>query len=300
MTNINTSTPPKIQSSQITAEKDSAIAKEKAGSREVKHQEDAKSIQNISISGRALMLSRLFNQNNENTETPVETNTTDSAITGSKSIVHWLTNEDRTTLEKAYEYADSNGIDLRYVDDLASDMAMYRYTKSVTRGDIYDLEGHKVTFDFTDADRNVADRIRNSAAANETRIDRGFLEWVLDSSKPNHAVKFEFLELMVHELPANEAKSNTYSGEDFKSYIGGPNEIVTRVSTEVNTYYTSFKPEYVSINGVGRWLTDSKDGGTEKEQKDMINDLLKQQETQAMTLLRYLISEDQNHKRTKK
>lgn len=298
MTNINTS-PPKSQSSQITAAKYNTITKEKAGSREVEHQADAESIPSIKISGRALMLSRLFNQNNENTEIPVETNTTDSAITGSKSIVHWLTNEDRTTLEKAYEYANANGIDLRYVDDLASDMAMYRYTKSVTRGDIYDLEGHKVTFDFTDADRNIADRIKNSATANETRIDRGFLEWVLDSSKPNHAVKFEFLELMVHELPANEAKSNNYSGEDFKSYIGGPNEIVTRVSTEVNTYYTSFKPDYVSINGVGRWLTDSKDGGTEKEQNTTINNLLKQQETQAMTLLQYLISENQNNKHTK-
>lgn len=275
--------------SRIAVGKDSEVLAERISSIEAKGQENGSTASRINISGRALLLSRLFNNNNEQAEIPVETNTTDSAVTGSKSIVHWLTNEDRATLEKAYEYADSNGVDLRYVDDLASDMAMYRYSKSVTQGDIYNLEGRKLTFDFTDSDKKIADRISNSEAVNETRIDRGFISWILDSSKPNHAVRFDFLEYIVHKLPASDAAVDNHSDKNFRFYKGGPNAIVTNVSDEVNTYYISFKPEYVSVNGVGRWVKDGENG--DEKNKTIANELTKQKNSQAMLLLKYLIGE---------
>lgn len=156
----------------------------------------------VTISGRAVMLSRLFRTADPALEPQVEVNKNKP----SGSVWNFLTREDRTTLAKVYEYAGNNGIDPLKVDNLAFDLACYRHSEGVLgySGCDYDLTGQPVTRSFKPADEAIAQRILTSKAINDTVIDQGYLRQALDPGySATHAVDFEFLQQVVFAFSAS-------------------------------------------------------------------------------------------------
>lgn len=188
----------------------------------VKKQESA----TVSISGRAIMLSRLFNSDGS-VEPRVETTTTTNNTSG--SVYSFLTKSDREMLATVYEYASVNGIDPLKVDGLAFDLAVYRRAgsggPSDTAGKLYDLQGNPLIPEFNAQDEAVAQRVLTSKAMGDTLIDRGFLEAVFTPTRMSvHASDFSFLEDVVYAFSASGSDGATnpdakpvvrYRAEDF-------------------------------------------------------------------------------------
>lgn len=183
----------------------------------------------VNISGHAMLLSRLFNTTDMNADIPVEY--VHKMNTGQSFYIS-LTKDDRKMLETAYQYVSKNGMDPRYVDDMAFDLANYRAFPN-SKGPLGDMAGHRLTFEFSAADTKVMDRIKNSDAINQTSIDRGFVDYV----GPGHAVNFQFLEKMISVFSNSQDKSPTAFGNDtppsFTSYVPQKNDFITHVSAEV-------------------------------------------------------------------
>lgn len=97
----------------------------------------------VNLSGWGLMMSRLFGNSDANP--PVQTQLTRDTI--ALNSVHFLTTNDRDMLSELYAKAQQEGVDLRYVDDLANDMGNYRMFSSVLAnrndGNSYDSEGRR-------------------------------------------------------------------------------------------------------------------------------------------------------------
>lgn len=183
----------------------------------------------VNISGHAMLLSRLFNTTDMNADIPVEY--VHKMNTGQSFYIS-LTKDDRKMLETAYQYVSKNGMDPRYVDDMAFDLANYRAFPNA-KGPLGDMAGHRLTFEFSVADTKVMDRIKNSDAINQTSIDRGFVDYV----GPGHAVNFQFLEKMISVFSTSADKTPAASGNDtipsFTSYVPQKNDFITHVSAEV-------------------------------------------------------------------
>lgn len=167
----------------------------------IKKQESA----TVSISGRAIMLSRLFNSD-DSVEPRIETTTTTSNT--STSVYNFLTESDREMLSTVYEYASANGIDPLKVDGLAFDLGVYRRAgsggPSDTAGKSYDLQGDPFIPEFKSEDEAAAQRVLTSKAMGDTLIDRGFLEAVFSPTRMSvHASDFSFLENIVYAFSAS-------------------------------------------------------------------------------------------------
>lgn len=190
----------------------------------------------VNISGHAMLLSRLFNTTDMNADIPVlYTLTADNA----GRLSSFLTKDDRKMLETAYQYASKNGMDPRYVDDLAHDLAWYRQSPN-DKGPLYDMGGHRLTFEFSATDTKVMDRIKNCDAINQTSIDRGFIDYVFNPLVPGHSVNFQFLEKMVSVLSTSPDKMPAASGSDtmpsFTNYVPPKDDYITHVSAQAEVF----------------------------------------------------------------
>lgn len=180
----------------------------------------------VSISGRAIMLSRLFNSDGS-VEPKIETTTTTSNT--SASVYSFLTKSDREMLSTVYEYASSNGIDPLKVDGLAFDLGAYRMAGPGGpldgAGKLFDSQGNPLIPEFNAADEAVAQRVLTSKAMGDTLIDRGFLEAIFSPTRISvHASDFSFLEEVVYAFSASGSDGATdpdakpvvrYKAEDF-------------------------------------------------------------------------------------
>lgn len=180
----------------------------------------------VSISGRAIMLFRLFNSDGS-VEPRIETTTTTSNTSG--SVYSFLTKSDREMLSTVYEYASANGIDPLKVDGLAFDLGVYRRAGPGGpldgAGKAYDLQGNPFIPEFNAEDEAVAQRVLTSKAMGDTLIDRGFLEAVFTPTRMSvHASDFSFLEDVVYAFSASGSDGATnpdakpvvrYRTEDF-------------------------------------------------------------------------------------
>ena len=92
---------------------------------------DSNQSTSVSLSGRAIMLSRLFGTQNSNTEPPVMSgvNGMDLKHIG-MSPQNFLTTSDRALLSDMYEYAQQQGADLQNVDQLAYALGTYRQSNN--------------------------------------------------------------------------------------------------------------------------------------------------------------------------
>ena len=102
------------------------------------------------------------------------------------------------------------------------------------------------------------DRIRNGDAINQTTIDKGFINYVLDTKVPVHGVSFEFLEKMISVFSTSTDKTPDGSGSNtspsFTIFVPPKNDYITHVSAEAELPIPP-EPDYISVNGVGRWRT---------------------------------------------
>lgn len=156
----------------------------------------------VFLSGRGLMMSRLFKGH------AVEPATV--AYDPNLSTLFptlFLLPEDRNLLSAVYEFANVEGADLAYVDDLAWSIAYYR--KSDNGREIipqrplkrFDTEGHEVSYSFIEESAKTAHRILNGSALSTTVVDRGFLRFALDVDySPMSSLNFRFLEQIVNKF----------------------------------------------------------------------------------------------------
>ncbi|MFP3923607.1 hypothetical protein [Pseudomonas sp. W5-36] len=156
----------------------------------------------VFLNGRGLMMSRLFKGH------AVEPTTV--AYDPNLSTLFptlFLLPEDRNLLSAVYEFANVEGADLAYVDDLAWSIAYYR--KSDNGREIipqrplkrFDTEGHEVSYSFIEESAKTAHRILNGSALSTTVVDRGFLRFALDVDySPLSTLNFGFLEQIVNKF----------------------------------------------------------------------------------------------------
>lgn len=190
----------------------------------------------VSISGEAIMLSRLFMSAGPG-NVPSYTQLDKSTMTVDPR--KFLTRDDRDLLANLYSYAQLQGVDLRYVDDIASDLGMYRKFGSVecnlNDGANYDWEGHALTYSFTAADATTAKAILDSRAIDGSKFDSGFLRYELDPGfSPNHSANFSFLQSMVEHFSSEGASVPQNLAGQFSTWTpNGQNNFVVETSPEV-------------------------------------------------------------------
>jgi hypothetical protein len=174
----------------------------------------------VTISGRAMLLSRLFNTDDPSAAPKVETSTTIANTSG--SVYNFLTDDDKNTLSKLYEIANSEGTNLVEVDNVAFDLAHYRRAGPGgpidTTGVLYDTKGQPIISEFNPNDEAVAQRVVTSKAMGDTLFDKGFLMSVFTPGKtPVHASNFSFLERAVYAFSASGYDGST--DPDAKSLV---------------------------------------------------------------------------------
>ena len=171
------------------------------------------------ISGHAMLLSRLFHTENPNAAPPVVTKMTTDNLTGNG--YSFLRMEDRKLLERAYEYASANGMDLEQVDAMAFDLSHYRFleangttTEQTGIAGLYDAEGNPWVGRFNKQDSELAKRMLTNPVINETSLDKGFLAFILNPQRTSvHAVSFESLEKFISVLSPSGGKSFSKGAE---------------------------------------------------------------------------------------
>ncbi|EGH97412.1 hypothetical protein ALQ85_04649 [Pseudomonas syringae] len=189
----------------------------------------------VTISGEALLKQRVFGLTDPNRSAPL----LGKAECGtSMPEASFLTRDDRRLLGDIYEFARDQGADLSYVDDLAFGLASYREKDDGriwarhNQGKTYDLEGHKVSYSFTDKNAETAKRIINGDALKSTRLDQGFVRFITDKDfgalGHNH---FEFMEKVISQFSTTGDKSQQL-GPDFAVYKSQKGDYIRTLSKE--------------------------------------------------------------------
>ncbi|QQN25923.1 hypothetical protein [Pseudomonas syringae group genomosp. 3] len=192
----------------------------------------------VTISGEALLKQRVFGLTDPNRSAPL----LGKAECGtSMPEASFLTRDDRRLLGDIYEFARDQGADLSYVDDLAFGLASYREKDDGriwarhNQGKTYDLEGHKVSYSFTDKNAETAKRIINGDALKSTRLDQGFVRFITDKDfgalGHNH---FEFMEKVISQFSTTGDKSQQL-GPDFAVYKSQKGDHIRTLSKEKYT-----------------------------------------------------------------
>ncbi|PRF30921.1 hypothetical protein C6Q08_19440 [Burkholderia multivorans] len=200
----------------------------------------------VTLSGEAIMLSRLYGGSEKGIPT--------TPLVGSKDVgaadpVMWLKAEDRSALSDLYGYAQETGADLHYVDDIAFQLAYYRQTAGTvvsnwTTTPMYDTEGHRLTSSFSDKDVASAKIIQTNS--NNTKLDKGFLNYILDQGYgQNHIMNFQFLKKFVTR--GSTGDNTNANAAEFETYVVTPRSIVT-ASKDVELHHP--EPDFICINGV--------------------------------------------------
>lgn len=198
----------------------------------------------VSISGKALMLSRLFGGT---PDTPVAAGASGMDVSHiGMSPQNFLTESDKSLLSDMYAYAQQQGADLQYVDAIATGLGDYRQHDngrkmfSFNNGQNLDSSGHVVTVNFNEQDSVTAKRILDSNAMNSTQLDQGYLRYVLDPGYGalTNTGDFAFLEKMV----------NKFSGEaDATQSLDSTFSLFSQKSVEERVVFTSSKETSTKI-----------------------------------------------------
>lgn len=217
----------------------------------------------VTLSGQAIMLSRLFNTTDPSATPPVLSgvNGMDKNHIG-MNPANFLTQGDRALVSNMYGFAQQQGADLQHVDQIALALGRYRQLNdgrmmgSFNSGNSFDLAGHQLTVNFNAKDAAIAANIQNGNAINSTQVDHGFLRYTLDPGFG--ALTFpgdmEFLQKMVVKF-SDEGAANMSLDPKFSNYTPTPinDKVVFTASKEIVN-----KPvvaDYTSIDGVGHWRT---------------------------------------------
>lgn len=210
----------------------------------------ASSASQASIDGHALMVARVFG----NYEPPVaQPPLTSYNLT--QSSYHFLNRDDRAVISQMYAYAQAEGADLAFVDDLAWQLGHYRHLsdggQQLSHNNGYTSEGYRITFHFKEQDAAIASRILNGSAINSTRIDPGFLRHILnpDYGSLSNIGGIPFLEQMVLKFSA-EGASQAALGSEFATFNRIENKDNVLVTTNTDTKLPPSKVVATNVNGV--------------------------------------------------
>lgn len=201
--------------------------------------------------GRTLLRERLFGD--ANFEAPFRT---DPGLFA--EVTHYLWEEDRVMLSELYEEAQQQGIDLRNVDMLGFELGRYRRGSTMNfinknEGGTFDSEGHQLSYFFSDTNAAIAERILTSDGLSSSRLDRGFLERILNPGfSLVHQVDFGFLEEVFNKFGPSAPKSGQPFDSKFSEFIQTRDEGIVKASAEVVLDLSSDKVETECINGVFR------------------------------------------------
>lgn len=220
MTSINVSN---------TAASPSAISQKRSASQPTEKQGNNSSASSKSttdtatFSGHAMLLSRLFHTSDPNATPEVATVFTTNNLSGNSAS--FLTQSDRKLMERAYEYAQSSGMDLEQVDNFAFDLANYRFLQATGnntgeiagQSGIYDAEGNPWVGKYNPQDAEQVKRILTNPSIESTDIDKGFLAYLLNPqiSGLTHAVSFEALEKFIPALTSQNSQSTDKARQSF-------------------------------------------------------------------------------------
>lgn len=241
---INTSTNAYSQMQNTSGVADKKVSLQPVQANSIQNNTSSASGQ-VTLSGRGLMMSRLFGDSNANP--PVQTQLTKDTM-GMKGV-NFLTESDRNMLSDLYAKAQQDGVDLRYVDDIARDMGDYRMFSGVmanlNNGNFYDDTGHRLTYKFTEEDTSVANRILNGNGTASSPLDSGFLKYELDPGfSPTHRAHFDFLEEVVNKSGSGEPFDSRFS-----SYQQVRNDRFV-VETDSEVTLQTEEPDWGSVDGV--------------------------------------------------
>lgn len=174
----------------------------------------------VSISGMGLLLSRQFGIDDPSADPVVETRI------------------DRAGMEMN----PVQGADLKYVDGIAFDLGRYRHANngqiiaSMNSGGTFDIQGHSQTFDFSEKDTTIAQRILNSDSMNSTSLDRGFLKFTLDPGYGlDHVSHFEFLEQMVNYVSDGGTDAGALAPK-FSNFVNRDMDYVVHTADKVTLH----------------------------------------------------------------
>ncbi|HEX8587958.1 hypothetical protein [Pseudomonas sp.] len=188
----------------------------------------------VSLSGRGLMMSRLFKGH---AVEPATVGYDPNLSTLFPTL--FLLPEDRYLLSAVYEFANAEGADLAYVDDLAWSIAYYR--KSDNGREIipqrplkrFDTEGHEVSYSFNEESAKTAHRILNGSALSTTAVDRGFLRFALDVDySPMSSLDFRFLEQVVNKF-SERGEAAAGFGRQFDHFSLDQKNWIKNVSVQI-------------------------------------------------------------------
>lgn len=227
----------------------------------------------VTLGGRALMLARLFNTKDANAAPPVMSgvNGMDKDHVG-MSPANFLTQSDRALVSNMYAFAQQQGADLQYVDQIAYALGNYRQTNdgrtmsNFNNGMHLDSPGgHVLTVGFSAQDTATVASIQNGNAINSTQLDHGFLSYLLDPGNGalSYAGDWEFMQQMVVKF-SDEGAADMRLDPKFATYtpVAINDRAVFTASSEVAS--ESWAPDYISIDGIGHWRTpelEAKYGG---------------------------------------
>lgn len=214
------------------------------------------------VNGREILISRYFGGSEPPVALPPATLYNASLRPG-----NFLNHDDRALIADMYAFAQAEGADLSFVDRLANTLGNFRnYSDgrqmlSSNTGS-YDSDGYKVTFDFTPEDSAIASRILNGSAINSTRIDPGFVRYILDPGFGAllHAGGIPFLERMVNKF-SDEGADQPPLGSEFSSLDWGKvgDQVIRTVHKDIRLPASTALTEVV--NGVRTLTKQAKDAG---------------------------------------
>lgn len=202
--------------------------------------------------GHQILVSRVFNGKEPALSTVAETGHSEKT-----PDAQYLTRQDRTLLSHVYAWAQGQGTDLRYVDDLASELGVYRhYDDGRSLGNIeknarYDGSGRELSVSFTPQNALLAKRMLGSLASSNTLLDKGFLRFELD---PRYMPGRDGCDLGFLEQVVNRFSTNGSKDSELNNHLATYPEI--RAKTKIlewskETRRTAYgEPHAISVNGV--------------------------------------------------
>ncbi|WP_447649473.1 hypothetical protein [Pseudomonas abietaniphila] len=203
----------------------------------------------VTLSGKALLMSRLFAGH---AQEPAVTHP--SKWLEAVDPIPFLTINDRKLLADVYQFANDEGADLAYVDNLACGLAYYRVDDNGRRilpqtpGTSFDREGHEVTYLFTEKNATTAARILQSDGFKSTQLDTGFLRHALDARYSALTyLNFEFVEQVVNKFSSVGATLDDFGG-CFSHFQPNQKNWIKHLSTEVYDVKTRLPLSKTSVS----------------------------------------------------
>lgn len=224
------------------------------------------------ISGRGLMMSRLFGK--VSTLPEMQTQLTKNNQGMDASV--FLTKSDLGALSHLYDQAQTQGADLRYVDDIARDLGNYRKFGSVSgsynTGNSYDTTGRVQTVSFTDKDAATASRILNGDNLANSGLDPAFIRYELDPGYSfSHTASFDYLESIMNTTVSDATSKNQFMASPFTTYVSqGQNNYIIKTASEATLKIE--EPDVISKDGVFTVTEAGKKHGFRLEGNDVIQD----------------------------